>query len=177
MGYPITPTRQGAFVDDPPGLEPRPADSESAVLPDYTTGQCVRAGGLEPPVPLGRLLYRQLRLTVFASHALPLAMLPGQGSNLQSRINSPMVCRINRPGTKCTGRPNVRDNASRRARHAQASRQRRRTPEPVAHLGFEGLTHHADPRLGRGAVALETVARLACRHQVEPRVAAAARPR
>ena len=68
----------------------------------------VRAEGLEPPVPLGRLLYRQLRLTVFASHALPPETLPGQDSNLQSRINSPMVCRINRPGTRCAGRPSMR---------------------------------------------------------------------
>ena len=58
MGYRL-PYEAMCFVADPSGLEPKPADSESVVLP----------------------------LT-------PRVMLPEQESNLQSRINNPLVYRL-----------------------------------------------------------------------------------
>jgi hypothetical protein len=96
VGYRL-PHEARCFVADPPGLEPRLTDSESAVLPTTPRvngrlwlGTC---GGIRTPCARRQLLYRQSRLTVFASHARH-HRLPEQDSNLQSRINNPLVYRL-----------------------------------------------------------------------------------
>ena len=50
-------------------------------------------GGIRTPCARRQLLYRQPRLTVFASHARN-HRLPEQDSNLQSQINNPLVYRL-----------------------------------------------------------------------------------
>lgn len=79
--------------------------------------------------------------------------LTGQESNLQSRINSPPVYRLTDRGSN--------------------SLQHRHIPELVVLLRLERLADQGHPGFLRRPVALEAVAGLARRHQVEPRVAAA----
>jgi hypothetical protein len=56
VGYRL-PHEARCFVADPPGLEPKPTDPESAVLPitPRVNGDVglVRAEGFEPPAPEG----------------------------------------------------------------------------------------------------------------------------
>ena len=56
-------------------------------------------GGIRTPCARRQLLYRQPRLTLFASHAWH-HRLPEQDSNLQSRINNPPVYRLTDRGMK-----------------------------------------------------------------------------
>src|SRR5262245_60093220 len=82
---------------DPPGFEPKPTDSESAVLPltprVKRVGVVRACGGTRTPCARRQLLYRQPRLALFASHAWH-HELPEQDSNPQSRINNPLVYRL-----------------------------------------------------------------------------------
>jgi hypothetical protein len=94
VGYRL-PHEARCFVADPPGLEPIPTDSESAVLPltPRVKGVFGACGGIRTPCARRQLHYRQSRLTLFASHARH-HKLPEQDSNLQSRINNPLVYRL-----------------------------------------------------------------------------------
>jgi hypothetical protein len=78
------------------GLEPEPPGTKDRRATNYTTGHGCgwfgTCGGIRTPCARRRLHYTQLRLTLFASHAWH-HMLPEQDSNLQSRINSPLVYR------------------------------------------------------------------------------------
>ena len=72
---------------------PEPKSGRAA---DYPRGNgCLvgTCGGIRTPCARRQLLYRQPRLTVFASHARH-HRLPEQDSNLQSRINNPLVYRL-----------------------------------------------------------------------------------
>ena len=79
------------------GLEPELPGTKVRWAAVYPTRQWVSlvgtCGGIRTPCARGQLLNRQPRLTVFASHARH-HRLPEQGSNLQSRSNNPLVCRL-----------------------------------------------------------------------------------
>ena len=103
-------------------------------------------GGIRTPCAQGHLLYGQPRQALFASHAWH-HRLPEQDSNLQSRINNPLVYRLTDRGIEA--------------------------PEHVAMPGLEGFANHAHTSFGRSPITLEAIAWLACSHQVEPGVATA----
>jgi hypothetical protein len=100
VGYRL-PHEARFFVADPPGLEPRLTDSESAVLPVTPRvigrrwfGTC---GGIRTPCARGRSIYGRPRLT---GRATSQTTLPEQDSNLQSRINGPLVYRLTDRGLR-----------------------------------------------------------------------------
>jgi hypothetical protein len=109
-------------------------------------GSSVRAEGFEPPVPQGRLLYRQLRLTIFASHAWH-HRLPEQDSNLQSRINNPLVYRLTDRGLRRRERAGVQTPPLAMPLEPARSRLIKRAPGPAR----TGICHAPSARTARGS--------------------------